>query len=129
MTNRCLISASLALALMAHTALAGDVRMYHAGEIPNPRDVATILDAAPPVAPPIKMRSIRLIPDEQPVATRHEAELARQDAPEPSSRRTQRFRAAGAVRLRFGARAAGVSRPTLTQWPRASSSPDRTPGS
>jgi outer membrane protein OmpA-like peptidoglycan-associated protein len=72
---------SLTLALIAHTALAGDVRMYQIGESPDPRDVAAILDAAAPVNQPIKFRSIRLIPNDEPVAKRHEAELARQELP------------------------------------------------
>lgn len=80
MTMRRMILSSLTLTLIAQTTLAGDVRMYRIGESPDPRDVAAILDAAPPV-PQIKLRSIRLVPDEQPVVKRHEAELARQDLP------------------------------------------------
>jgi outer membrane protein OmpA-like peptidoglycan-associated protein len=81
MTIRRMMLPSLTLALIAHTALAGDVRMYQIGESPDPRDVAAILDAAAPVPQPIKLRSIRLIPNEEPVAKRHEAELARQELP------------------------------------------------
>lgn len=50
--------ASLLFALFAGSALAQDVKVYRAGELVNPKDVAAILDAKP-----IKMRSIRLLDD------------------------------------------------------------------
>lgn len=57
MCHRPLI-ASLLFALAAGSALAQDVKVYRAGEMVDPRDVATILDAKP-----VKMRSIRLLDD------------------------------------------------------------------
>jgi OmpA-OmpF porin, OOP family len=58
MCHRPLI-ASLLFALFAGSALAQDVKVYRAGELVDPRDVAAILDGAK--AP--KMRSIRLLDD------------------------------------------------------------------
>ena len=40
-----LFAARLALALITNTAFAGDVRLYRAGETPDPREVAAILEA------------------------------------------------------------------------------------
>ena len=63
-----LIAASLALALTANATAAGDVRLYRAGETPDPREVAAILDA---FKRPAKTRSIRLLdpaPAEVPTA-------------------------------------------------------------
>ena len=54
-----LLSAGLALAFIANTTLAGDVRLYRIGEMPDPRDVAAILDAFK--ARPIRTRSVRLL--------------------------------------------------------------------
>jgi outer membrane protein OmpA-like peptidoglycan-associated protein len=61
MRIRSLFSAGLGLALIAHTAFAGDVRFYREGETPDPREVAAILDRAAPKGGVIKMRSIRLL--------------------------------------------------------------------
>ena len=64
-----LFSAGLALALIANATLAGDVRLYRAGETPDPREVAAILEA--PKTRSIKTRSIRLLdapPAETPTA-------------------------------------------------------------
>jgi outer membrane protein OmpA-like peptidoglycan-associated protein len=97
MTHGRLISTSLALAFVAQSALAGDVRMYQAGETPNPQDVANILEAAP-ATPPIKMRSIRLTKDAESVAARHEAELARQELPSPPAGTPSAF----ALPVQFG---------------------------
>ena len=58
-----LISAGLALVLIANTTLAGDVRLYRPGETPDPREVAAILEA--PKTRSINTRSIRLL-DESP---------------------------------------------------------------
>jgi hypothetical protein len=54
-----LVSAGLALALMANTTLAGDVRLYRVGETPDPREVAAILEG--PTTRAVKTRSIRLL--------------------------------------------------------------------
>ncbi|HEV8110757.1 MAG TPA: OmpA family protein [Burkholderiales bacterium] len=54
-----LFAARLALALITNTAFADDVRLYRAGETPDPREVAAILEA--PKTRSIKMRSIRLL--------------------------------------------------------------------
>jgi outer membrane protein OmpA-like peptidoglycan-associated protein len=64
-----LIAASLALAFIANATAAGDVRLYRAGEMPDPREVAAILDAFK--YRPVKTRSIRLLdpaPAEVPTA-------------------------------------------------------------
>jgi len=64
-----LFAARLALALITNTAFAGDVRLYRAGETPDPREVAAILEA--PATRSIKTRSIRLLdapPAETPTA-------------------------------------------------------------
>jgi len=58
MTHRPLI-ASLLFALAAGSAMAQEVKLYRAGELVDPRDVAAILDSPKP----IKMRSIRLLDD------------------------------------------------------------------
>jgi len=57
MSHRTLI-ASLLFSLFAGSALAQEVKVYRAGELVNPKDVAAILDAKP-----VKMRSIRLLDD------------------------------------------------------------------
>lgn len=57
MSHRTLI-ASLLVTLFAGSALAQEVKVYRAGELVNPHDVAAILDAKP-----VKMRSIRLLDD------------------------------------------------------------------
>src|ERR1044071_6395280 len=54
-----LFSAGLALALIANSTLAGDVRLYRAGETPDPREVGPILEAFK--TRPIKTRSGRLL--------------------------------------------------------------------
>jgi len=61
-----LFAARLALALITNTTFAGDVRLYRAGETPDPREVAAILEA--PQSRSIKTRSIRLL-DAPPPAT------------------------------------------------------------
>jgi len=64
-----LIAASLALAFFANATAAGDVRLYRAGETPDPREVASILEA--PKTRSIKTRSLRLLdpaPAEVPTA-------------------------------------------------------------
>lgn len=54
-----LFSAGLALALIANSTLAGDVRLYRPGETPDPREVAAILES--PKTRSIKTRSVRLL--------------------------------------------------------------------
>jgi outer membrane protein OmpA-like peptidoglycan-associated protein len=54
-----LFCASLALALIANTTLAGDVRLFRHGETPDPREVAAILESFKTRS--IKTRSIRLL--------------------------------------------------------------------
>jgi outer membrane protein OmpA-like peptidoglycan-associated protein len=54
-----LFCTTLALALIANTSQAGDVRLYRPGETPDPRDVAAILDSFK--TRPVKTRSIRLL--------------------------------------------------------------------
>jgi outer membrane protein OmpA-like peptidoglycan-associated protein len=82
MCHRPLI-ASLLFALFAGSALAQDVKVYRAGELVDPHDVAAILDGAK--AP--KMRSIRLLDDApaQQVASAEPAPTAEARADKPSS--------------------------------------------
>lgn len=57
--------AVLAATLTGH-ALAGEVLLFKAGETVDPMRVAAILGRGPETAPPVKFRSIRLVPDDAP---------------------------------------------------------------
>lgn len=55
---------SFLLAVAAQTAVADEVRLFRADEMPDPREVAAILKGSADQAPPVKLRGIRLAPDE-----------------------------------------------------------------
>lgn len=55
---------SLLLAVAAQTVMADEVRLFRADEMPDPREVAAILDGDASRARPIKLRGIRIAPDQ-----------------------------------------------------------------
>jgi len=59
-----LFTLGCALISLAHAAFAADVIMYKSGEMPNPRDVASILSRRGPAAPQIRTRGLSLLPDD-----------------------------------------------------------------
>lgn len=63
MARRPLLATLLLASVAGSSVLAQDVRLYRAGDAVDPREVAAILAQPPAGAPPMKMRSIRLLDD------------------------------------------------------------------
>ena len=116
MLIRRMITLALSLSLLSQTALAGDVLFYGEGEMPDPRQVAAILNPTASHAPaPTRVRSLRLLTEATRAAAGPVLPAMPAAATAEPAEPTEELFSAFALTVKFSMDSARISQETAAQ--------------